>query len=112
MRIASVSKAFSGATALALVVSEVLELDDTIGKLLPDLPVGWRPVTLRQALNHTSGLPDYTASPGFQELIMLDPTHAPPPIDLLELVAELPLVFDPGSSYQYSNSDNILWLKQ
>lgn len=108
MRIASVSKAFSGATALALVVAEVLEMDDTIGELLPNLPVEWHPVTLYQALNHTSGLPDYTGSPIFPELIMADPTHAPPPTDLLELVADRPLVFNPGTSYQYSNSDNIV----
>ena len=57
MRIASVAKAFSGAVALALVDRGRLHLGDTMGELLPRLPSNWAPVTLRQALNHTSGLP-------------------------------------------------------
>ena len=59
MRLASVSKAFNGAAALALVDEGVMALDDTIGQRLPDLPAAWREVTLRQLLDHTSGLPDY-----------------------------------------------------
>jgi D-alanyl-D-alanine carboxypeptidase len=51
-----VSKAFNGAVALALVARGQLSLGDTIGKLLPWLPRAWWPVTLRQALDHTSGL--------------------------------------------------------
>ena len=64
MRIASVAKAFSGATALSLVDEGVLSLDDTIAERLPDLPAAWGDVTLRQLLNHTSGLPDFTDSRG------------------------------------------------
>ena len=66
MRIASVAKAFSGATALSLVDEGVLSLDDTIAERLPELPEAWGEVTLRQLLNHTSGLPDYTASRGLR----------------------------------------------
>src|SRR5215213_8618047 len=62
MRIASVAKAFSGAVALSLVSKGVLSLNATIGKLLKDLPepppASWADITLRQLLNHTSGLPD------------------------------------------------------
>ena len=108
MRIASVSKAFSGAVARSLVVDGVLGLEDTIGGLLPDLPINWHPVTLRQALNHTSGLPDYTSSPAFREMVSADPTHAPPPLTLLKTVADQQLEFNPGSAYNYSNSDNIV----
>ena len=67
MRIASVSKAFNGATALSLVDEGVLSLDDTIAQWLPDLPPAWGEVTLRQMLNHTSGLPDFSESEAFQE---------------------------------------------
>lgn len=59
LRIASVAKAFSGAAALALVHAGVLSLDDTIGERLPSLPTAWPAVTLRQVLNHTSGIPNY-----------------------------------------------------
>jgi len=107
MRIASVAKAFSAATALALVDQGVLNLEDTIGERLPELPAQWHSVTLRQLLGHTSGLPDFSKSPAFRAAVTASPTVAPPPRDLLAFVAEQPLEFPPGSSYEYSNSDNI-----
>jgi D-alanyl-D-alanine carboxypeptidase len=79
MRIASVSKAFSGAVALGLVARGRLSLRDTIGKLLPWLPRAWWPVTLRQALNHTSGLPDYTGNRTWQQAFGTVPRSTPPP---------------------------------
>jgi D-alanyl-D-alanine carboxypeptidase len=107
MRVASVAKAFSGGVALSLVNKGVLSLDDTIGQRLPDLPQAWHAVTLRQLLNHTSGLPDFTASPALQQAFLASLTVAPPPGQLLEYVKDDPLNFAPGSEYRYSNSDNI-----
>ena len=66
MRLASTSKAYSGAVALSLVRRGQLALDDTIGERLPGFPAAWSAVTLRQALHHTSGLPNYTTDPAFQ----------------------------------------------
>ncbi|MGQ4379642.1 serine hydrolase domain-containing protein [Streptomyces sp. SAS_267] len=106
-RIASTAKAFSGAVALRLVDRHALSLDDTIGRRLPSLPRQWRSVTLRQLLNHTSGLPDYTQSPEFLEILTADPRHHFDSRRLLDFVADEPLLFRPGSKYQYSNSDNI-----
>ncbi|WP_326788506.1 serine hydrolase domain-containing protein [Streptomyces sp. NBC_00151] len=106
-RIASTAKAFSGAVALRLVDRRALSLDDTIGRRLPSLPRQWRSVTLRQLLNHTSGLPDYTQSPEFLEILTADPRHHFDSRRLLDFVADEPLLFRPGSKYQYSNSDNI-----
>src|SRR3954469_4918675 len=65
MRIASMSKAFSGAVALSLVEKGVLSLDDTIAQRLPSLPAAWGAVTLRQALDHTSGLAHFTEGEAF-----------------------------------------------
>ncbi|MEU7728205.1 serine hydrolase domain-containing protein [Streptomyces sp. NPDC040724] len=107
MRIASVAKAFSGAVALGLVDRGRLHLNDTIGEVLPAQPVAWHQVTLRQLLNHTSGLPDYSASDGFIDIISADPRHRFDSRLLLEFVADEDLEFRPGSRYQYSNSDNI-----
>src|SRR5687767_6169803 len=113
MRIASVAKAFSGAVALSLVSKGALSLNDTIGKLLKDLPEpppdAWADVTLRQLLNHTSGLPEILEDPDFLEAFQASPFKAPPPEKLLTyLYDHRPLLrFDPGSKYQYSNSDNI-----
>ena len=57
-RLASLSKAFSGAVALSLVSQGKLRLSDTIGRWLPALPRAWHRVTLREMLQHRSGLPD------------------------------------------------------
>lgn len=107
MRIASTAKAFSGAVALRLVERGVLDLDDTIGGLLPNQPRAWRKVTLRQLLNHTSGLPDYTENQEFLELLLADPRRTFDPRHLLDFVADERPYFRPGSRYRYSNSDNI-----
>ncbi|MGW3915339.1 serine hydrolase domain-containing protein [Streptomyces sp. NPDC005070] len=106
-RIASTAKAFSGAVALRLVDRRALSLDDTIGRRLPSLPRQWRAVTLRQLLNHTSGLPDYSQDPEFLRILTADPRHHFDSRRLLDFVADEPLLFRPGSKYQYSNSDNI-----
>ncbi|MFE5946435.1 serine hydrolase domain-containing protein [Streptomyces sp. NPDC056480] len=107
MRIASAAKAFSGAVALRLVDQGRLSLDDTIAELLPGQPAAWGAVTLRQLLAHTSGLPDYSAAPEFVAVLTADPRHVFDPRRLLDFVADKPLLFVPGSLYEYSNSDNI-----
>jgi D-alanyl-D-alanine carboxypeptidase len=108
MRLASTSKAFSGAVALSLVRRGVLELDDTIGERLPNLPAAWGAVTLGQALHHTSGLPNYTESKTFQADLGANFLRRFTPADLIAYVASEPLSFPPGSSYTYSNTDNIV----
>ncbi|WP_200300888.1 serine hydrolase domain-containing protein [Streptomyces adelaidensis] len=107
MRIASTAKAFSGAVALRLVQRGVLDLDARIGRTLHRLPRAWRSVTLRQLLNHTSGLPDYSEDPEFLELLLADPRRTFDPRRLLDFVRDEPPHFPPGSEYRYSNSDNI-----
>jgi D-alanyl-D-alanine carboxypeptidase len=108
MRLASTAKAFSGAVALSLVRRGRLELDDTIGKRLPSLPRAWRAVTLRDALHHTSGLPDYSQSPVLQANLRTDPLRRYTPQELIAFVASDRLTFTPGSSYTYSNTDNVV----
>lgn len=108
MRIASVAKAFSGAVALRLVADGKLDLDDTIGRVLPGLPDAWSAVTVRQMLNHTSGLPDYTQSGGFRRQFESDPGGYVSPRKIIGWVRTDPLVFEAGSRYEYSNTDNIV----
>src|SRR5215208_6919336 len=111
MRIASVAKAFSGAVALSLVSEDKLSLQDSIGerkRLRELLPEAWWEVTLRQLLNHTSGIPDLLSDPGVQKAFEASPTKAPPPEELLSLMEDVDLLFDPGSEYHYSNTDNIV----
>jgi D-alanyl-D-alanine carboxypeptidase len=108
MRIASVSKAFSGAVALSLVERGKLRLSDTIADLLPELPTAWAPVTLRQALHHTSGLPDYTQTKAFRDSLTENPRKHLTRRDVIDFVRGKPLDFTPGSRYQYSNTDNFV----
>lgn len=108
MRLASVAKAFSGAVALRLVGDGKLRLNDTIGKLRPDLPAAWHGVTVRRMLNHTGGLPDYTKSQPFFDQLERDPGAFVPPSQIISWVARDPLDFPPGARYSYSNTDNIV----
>jgi D-alanyl-D-alanine carboxypeptidase len=108
MRIASVAKAFSGAVALRLVRDGRLGLDDTIGQRVTGMPSAWAGVTVRQMLNHTSGLPDYTQSHAFVKQAQSDPRGFVSPTGIIDWVRGDPLVFAPGSRYAYSNTDNIV----
>lgn len=108
MRIASVAKAFSGAVALNLVRAGKLSLDDTIEKVTPTLPKAWGKVTLRELLNHTSGVPDYTKSAAFFKHAETKPRAYVPPKEIISWVAKEPLEFKPDSKYEYSNTDNIV----
>ena len=108
MRIASVAKAFNGAVALNLVRAGKLGLDDSIGQRLTGMPAAWSAVTVRQMLNHTSGLPDYTQSKGFAEQAEKNPHGYVSPQKIISWVAKDPLEFAPGSDYEYSNTDNIV----
>jgi len=105
-RIGSVGKAFNGAVALQLVAQGKLSLSDTIGQRLPTLPAAWHNVTLGQLLNHTSGLPNFTKDPGWQRAAQEGEYLSP--MDVIGLVSAQPLAFPPGSSYAYSNTDNIV----
>ena len=107
-RIASVSKAFSGAVALILVRDGQLGLDQTVGDLLGGLVPHGKDVTLRQLLNHTSGLVNYTENQDFQAAFGADPFRKFTALELLAFVADDPLNFPPGSAYRYSNTDNLL----
>jgi D-alanyl-D-alanine carboxypeptidase len=108
VRIASVSKAFNGAVTLALVGRHKLSLSDSVGKVLPTLPHLWSAVTVAQLLQHTSGVPDYIKDPVFLKQLQADPLQSLTPTQLLGFVANEPLLFAPGSKYDYSDSDNII----
>lgn len=108
MRLASVAKAFSGATALSLVSSGQLLLDDTIGRWLPSLPKAWWRITLRQLLHHTSRIPDFSNQPAFIADLLDNLLTPPPPQDLLTYVEKLDIPPKVGDGYSYSNSDNII----
>lgn len=108
MRVASTAKAFSGAVALSLVADGKLSLGDTVGQLLGRLPAAWGAVTLREALNHTSGLPDLFGNRAFVKYLTTHLRAKPTPMFILRFLRHDPLRFTPGSRYEYSNTDNFV----
>jgi D-alanyl-D-alanine carboxypeptidase len=108
MRVASTAKAFSGAVALSLVSKGKLSLNDTIGERLPGLPDAWSEVTLRQLLDHTSGIPDFSQDEDYRKAVFASLKKAPPPKKLLTYFYDDKLLFGPGSKYHYSNTDNVV----
>jgi D-alanyl-D-alanine carboxypeptidase len=107
LRIGSITKSFTAALALRLVGERRLRLTDTVGELLPGvLPAADR-VTLRQLLNHTSGVPDDVASV-LVEIFHGDPLRRWTPAEMIGLVRDEPLRFAPGAGWAYSNTDYVL----
>jgi CubicO group peptidase (beta-lactamase class C family) len=104
-RIASVTKQFTAALALQLIESGDLALDEPITRYWPAYPAaqGDR-VTVRQLLNHTSGIPSYTGLPNLPDAQRKPHT----PEEILAQVWEMPLEFEPGTAYRYNNSGYIL----
>lgn len=108
MRLASVSKAYNGAVVLSLASAGELSLSDTVARRLPGVLPLAGPVTLSQALQHTSGLPEYIRTADFLERLRRDATAYVSPGELLGYIRDERLVFRPGSRYAYSDSDNIV----
>ena len=109
-RIGSVTKAFVATVVLQLVAENRLSLDDRLSRLLPGiLPYAHR-ITVRELLNHTSGVPDYLTtlpSPRSKEFLALR-WHTWRPRDLIARVADLKPLFDPGAEASYSNTNYLL----
>jgi len=108
-RAGSVTKPFVATVVLQLVAEDRLSLSDTVDRWLPGiLPYGDQ-VTVRQLLNHTSGVPDYTLEP----LVRLYTAphgrfRAWTPRELVALIAGEPPLFPPGTAWSYSNTGYVL----
>jgi D-alanyl-D-alanine carboxypeptidase len=106
-RIGSVTKTFTAAVLLQLDGEGKLSLDDTIDKYVANVPNGDR-ITLRQVADMTSGVASYTQNPTFVNALYANPERRWKPEEVLKLgLAESP-VFEPGTEFQYSNTNFIL----
>ncbi|MGH9616516.1 MAG: serine hydrolase domain-containing protein [Acidobacteriaceae bacterium] len=101
--IGSVSKQFTVAAILLLQQQGKLTLDDTVSRWLPNLTRA-NQVTLREILSHTSGYQDYYAE-DYSLPPMKDPTT---PDAILDNWGKKPLDFDPGTEWQYSNTNYVI----
>jgi len=101
--IGSISKQFTAAAILMLQEQGKLSLDDPVGKYVPGLTQGDK-VTIRQILSHTSGYQDY-----WPEDYVMTPLMQPSTAQhILDIWAKKPLDFEPGTQWQYSNTNFVI----
>ena len=101
--IGSISKQFTSTAILMLVEQGKLSLDDTVSKFIPNLTRA-NEVTIRELLSHTSGYQDYWP----QDYVPPFMTHPISAAQILEMWARKPLDFNPGTKWQYSNTNYVI----
>lgn len=103
-QIGSITKQFTAAAILQLRAAGKLSLDDHVARFLPHFPDASQ-ITIRELLNQTTGLYNYTEAPHFVATAEHSPGGFGP---IIALLAGHPLAFAPGSKWQYSNTNYIV----
>jgi len=105
-RLASLSKQFTAMSIMLLVHDGKLRYEDRLIDVFPDFPAYGKTITIRQLLNHTSGLRDY------EDLMQADrwtDTHQIQDAEVLDLLKrQTATKFPPGSHWEYSNSGYVV----
>ncbi|HEX4067878.1 MAG TPA: serine hydrolase domain-containing protein [Acidobacteriaceae bacterium] len=101
--IGSISKQFTATAVLLLQQQGKLSIDDSVGKYLPHVTRA-NEVTIRELLSHTSGYQDY-----WPEDYLMPPMRQPTTAQhILDVWGKKPLDFDPGTKWQYSNTNYVI----
>lgn len=103
-RIGSVTKHFTSAAIFLLAEQGKLDVDAPIATYLKDTPEAWGAITVRHLMRHSAGLPNVTSLDGFDRLQLLPTTQD----ELIATFRDLPLEFEPGAKFAYSNSGYVL----
>ena len=111
VRIGSISKTFTAVVIMQLVQEGKITLDEPIETYLPGLLHGegidGAKITVRQLLQHTSGLPEYTDQIGLEDpFANRDKYYSAR--DTLDLALSKPAAFEPGSQFKYTNTNYIV----
>lgn len=106
MGIGSNTKTFIAAVLLRLQEKNLLNLDDSIGKWIQGYPNINGQATIRQCLNHSSGINDYLSNEAVNDSVFGNPSKRWTKSEILHL-AQSPL-FAPGTSWSYSNTNYII----
>ncbi|KQV45913.1 hypothetical protein ASE26_14635 [Duganella sp. Root198D2] len=104
LRIGSITKQFTAISILMLAEQGKLSVTDDVRKFLPDFPDKGSRITIEHLLQHTSGIPNYTALKAFREL----PDEGVTLTQVFDVFAREPLDFAPGERHSYSNSGYFL----
>ena len=104
-RLGSITKQFTATLVLELAEQGKIDLDAPVTRYLPDYPpASGDKIKIHHLLNHTSGIPGYTETPGFGAKMRDSVT----PAELMKTFSGLPLFFEPGTHFSYSNSGYFL----
>lgn len=101
--VGSISKQFTAAAILLAQEHHKVSIDDKVGKYFPDLTRA-NEVTIRELLSHTSGYEDYAP----QDYIIPAWTKPTSAQAIMENWGKKPLNFDPGTKWQYSNTNYVI----
>ena len=101
----SITKQFTAALVLQLAAEGKLSLDDRLGKFFPDWPQPGAGATVRQLLNHTSGIHDFSKVPGW---IGRNRDRDVTTAELLQITREMGSKAAPGDSWEYNNGGYII----
>ena len=107
-RIGSVTKTFVAVVVLQLAGEGRLRLGDTVERWLPGLVPNGRQITVRELLNHTSGLFDVASDQGFIAQLLWKRTELWTPRELVGIATAHKPLFAPGATWSYSNTGYIL----
>jgi D-alanyl-D-alanine carboxypeptidase len=103
----SITKTFTAALVLQLRDQQRLTLDDRLARWFPRIDRSNR-ISLRQLLNHTAGIPDYGQLDAYHDAVRASPSSPWPFERFAAETFEKGLLFDPGSSWAYSNPGYML----
>lgn len=110
-RIGSMTKMFVATVVLQLVAERRVVLDAPVEQYLPGVISGngndGRDITVRQLLQHTSGLPDYLEYLSLGE-VLTNPVAHHDPLELVQIALAHPRLFAPGTGWQYSSTNYVL----
>lgn len=109
VRIGSVAKPYIAVVVLQLAEEKKLALDDSVERLLPGMVPKGAGITVRQLLNHTSGIPNYEEHPDYMAPYLAgDFNHVTTPAQLVAMGTSFGSLFPPGTASTYSNTNYTL----
>ena len=104
--IASNTKLFTGVLLLKLAENNIIQLDDSLHQYLPTFNNIDSNITVRQLLNHTSGLADVTSVPGYPDSMLTNPNRVFTASEMMTWAG--PPLFTAGTSWKYCNTNYLL----
>ncbi|WP_434040979.1 MULTISPECIES: serine hydrolase domain-containing protein [Sorangium] len=107
LRVGSVTKTYVAAAVLQLAHEGALDLDDPLSTWIATFP-GADGITLRQLLNHSSGIFNYTEDEDLVPAVIADPGRVWSPEEIVAIAAEHDPYFAPGEGWHYSSTNYIL----